>query len=123
VYLSEDAAMEAAETDKGYITTVSTEVTVPDGMELVLNPADSVPIPLTVSKTAMMRGETPPLPWLRHVASQAVPSLEVGDPYDGSVSYEEWRRNREASGFAPAAGLYKPTHGGYPDPVPHASRR
>ena len=123
VYITKTSAMEAAETDKGYITTVPFELELPDGMQLVVNPHDSVPIPLSVTKPMMMRGERLPLPWLFGAAPET-PSLEVGDhgPGDGSISYEEWRRNREASGFAPPSGLYKPAHGGYPD-VPHASQR
>lgn len=105
VYTSEVLAMENAEPDRGYITTVPFVADFPG--TVLANPESSTPLPLIVTRSGLgVPYLVPELP--------TGPSLEVGDGHYG-VSYEEWRDNRRESGFEPApAAAYKPPHGGYP---------
>jgi hypothetical protein len=122
VYTSERLAMENAEPDRGYITTVPFEVDMPGAV--FANPATSEPTPLYKTRGSMVqmaRGHSE-YPWLLpYLAEQtsAAPgeSLEVGDGHYG-VSYEEWRDRlhpeRLTPGLEQPSKAYKPTHGDYP---------
>jgi hypothetical protein len=112
VYTSERLALENAEPDKGYVTTVPFEVDFPG--TVLSNPSTSAPVPLSVSRTGQR------LPFLAVESLDIetdVPPLEVGDAHYG-ISYEQWRDNLHAERLVPGleqpSKAYKPSHGGYP---------
>lgn len=108
LFTTRESALAAVDPDAEYLGTVATYVNVPEGCTVLENPEGSVPTPLSVTRGNPLAL----LPWHTHAenvppilsAGQACgmpASREVGDDYIG-MSYEEWRRERERTGFKPA---------------------
>lgn len=98
------------EPDKGYITTVSFEMPLPDGTTILANPEGSVPTPLHETRgnpLALMPWHSSPqvFPVAILSAGQCAfgacqPDMEpVDDPI--GMTYEEWAAERQRTGFAP----------------------
>lgn len=91
VYASEAAALENAEPDRGYITTVRAELPMATGMELVVNRYDSVPTPLSVTRT---NNPEVLLPWVKPFPGSVLAtdqSLDTADGDEWISGYREWR--------------------------------
>lgn len=107
-FTSRMAALNAIVPDVGYIDTVAFDMPVLAGCTVTENPPDSVPTPLSVTRDNPLAL----LPW--HTEPAAPPILNVGlacdipqtslEPADDplGMTYEEWRRERERTGFKPA---------------------
>lgn len=112
VYDNERTAKENAEPDRGYITTVPFEVDLPG--PVYVNGEGSIATPLSVTRQSW-NDSYPERVILPYVRKDDTPPMEMGDDYIGPT-YEQWRANREASGFQPApAAAYKLAHRGYPE--------
>ena len=107
LFTTEALAKEHAERAHGYVATVSVDMPVPEGCTVLVNAEGTEPTPLRETRDdPFMRlpwhtapNPLPPVLTAGHLC--AMPSLDTGD--DGlGMSYEEWRAERERSGFIPA---------------------